>query len=174
MGKSGIAVVILLGLVLTVGLACGKGSTPPPPQPTGQPKATATVVPTSAALPTSTLTPAPSATPQRDVRIWKIHWRGLEPFTEKDEWIGIMNYEYEDVNLQDWVVKDITDGYPDFTFPHYVLGARSIVRVYTNERHEGSFNFESEVPVWNNSHPDEAALYDQDGLLVSTGSYNID
>lgn len=76
-------------------------------------------------------------------------------------------------NLNGWVLKDISEGYPSLTFPYYLLEPGATIRVYTNEIHPewGGFSFGSGKAVWNNADPDTAALYDDEGREVSRKSY---
>ena len=39
----------------------------------------------------------------------------------------------DSVDLDGWVLKDISEGYPSFVFPSYILQLGKGVRVYTNE-----------------------------------------
>ena len=68
---------------------------------------------------------------------------------------------------------DQSDGSPSFTFTAWSLEPGAAVRVYTDEDHPdwGGFSFGRGSAVWSNSDPDEAALFDQDGELVSTRTY---
>ena len=68
---------------------------------------------------------------------------------------------------------DVDDGRPRFVFPSWVMAPGSVVRVYTNQVHRqyGGFSFGSGTAIWNNAEPDEAALYDRSGTLVSRKSY---
>ena len=75
--------------------------------------------------------------------------------------------------MEGWRLEDISDGKPQFLFPTWPLGPGSVLRVYTNEVHPewGGFSFGNGSAVWNNSDPDTAGLYDEQGVLVSTRSY---
>jgi len=107
------------------------------------------------------------------VKITKIFYDGLVPRTESDEYVEITNLGSGPVDLKGWVIKDVSEGYPSFTFPSYVLQPGKSVRVYTNEIHSeyGGFSFGSGKAVWNNSNPDTAVLYDAQGQEVSRESY---
>jgi hypothetical protein len=72
-----------------------------------------------------------------------------------------------------WVLKDISDGSPSFTFPSYILKPGQSIRVYTNEVHPeyGGFSFGRGSAIWNNSDPDTAALFNAQGQEVSRKSY---
>jgi hypothetical protein len=87
--------------------------------------------------------------------------------------VEITNLGSEPQDLAGWVLKDISDGYPSFTFPLYVLAPGQSIRVYTNEIHleYGGFSFGYGKAVWNNSDPDIAALYNAQGQEVSRKSY---
>lgn len=114
--------------------------------------------------------PAPSGT---SVQITKIFYDGVVPRVESDEYVEITNLGSEPQDLSGWVLKDIADGKPSFTFPSYVLAPGESVRVYTNEIHQeyGGFSFGSGSSVWNNKDPDRAALYNAQGQEVSRKSY---
>jgi len=166
-----VALVLLAGILLMSGFACNDGTGPSPspgPKPTPAPKATAT--PTSTPTPTATALPAGS-----DIQIHRIYYKG-RGFEESNEYVSIKNYGDEDLNIEGWVLQDITDGEPIFRFPFHVLSRGELVRVYTNEVHlgYGGFSFYSREPVWNNTHPDTAALYNRKGELVSTFTYVIE
>jgi hypothetical protein len=167
------AVSLLLGIFVVSTLACGGGSSShPTPRPTQPPSATATAELTA----TATLSTTPTATPSYSVKIYQIVYRGDVLRGEPDEYVVIMNYGDVDVNIYGWVLKDITDGYPSFTFPQFILGRGEMIRVYTKEYDTdwGGFRFNVDEGVWNNSHPDVAALYDRFGNLVSEATYEIE
>jgi len=117
------------------------------------------------------LPPTPSTA--TNVKITKIFYDGLEPRTESDEYVEIKNLGSEPVDLEGWVIKDTSDGYPSLTFPAYILQPGKSIRVYTNEIHPeyGGFSFGSGKAVWNNSSPDTAVLYNAQGQEVSRKSY---
>ena len=95
------------------------------------------------------------------------------PRTESDEYVEIMNLGNDPVDLKSWVLKDVADGRPSFTFPSYVLQPGNSIRVYTNEIHPeySGFSFGSGTAVWNNTNPDIAALFNAQGQEVSRKSY---
>ena len=119
------------------------------------------------------LTPIPEITKVVNIQITRIFYDGQVPRVESDEYVEITNLGSEPVNLADWVLKDISEGYPSFTFPTYILQPGKNVRVYTNEIHPeyGGFSFGSGKAVWNNTDPDTAALYNVQGQEVSRKSY---
>ncbi|GAI90453.1 unnamed protein product, partial [marine sediment metagenome] len=108
-----------------------------------------------------------------NVQITKIFYDGLVYRVESDEYVEITNLGSEPQDLAGWVLKDISEGYPSFTFPHYVLAPGAAIRVYTNEIHPewGGFSFGYGKAIWNNTDPDTAALYDAQGQEVSRKSY---
>lgn len=168
MNVARVAVILMLGVMLVTGFACDNG-----PEPTPKPTPATKPTPTSSAVPTAT----PEPTPLPDVRIHYIKWKDkYHPFTESGEYVSIQNYGEEYLNLQGWELIDLTDGYPSYIFKHYILKPGFTVRVYTDYTWEegGSHSFEWDEPIWNNSHPDVAALYNAQGELVSTRSYTID
>jgi len=120
-----------------------------------------------------TPTPIPLLTGVQNVQITYIFYDGLVPRVESDEYVEITNLGDQPQDLAGWVLKDISEGYPSFTFPSYILAPGKNVRVYTNEYHPewGGFSFEYSRAIWNNSEPDVAALYNAQGKEVSRKSY---
>ena len=108
-----------------------------------------------------------------NVQITYIFYDGLVPRVESDEYVEITNLGDQPQDLVGWVLMDISEGYPSFTFPSYILAPGESIRVYTNEYHPewGGFSFEYGRAVWNNSEPDVAVLYDSQGKEVSRRSY---
>ena len=108
-----------------------------------------------------------------NIKITKIFYDGLVPNVESDEYVEITNLGDQPQELTGCVLTDISDGYPSFTFPSYILAPGKSVRVYTNEYHPewGGFSFEYGRAIWNNAKPDEAVLYDNQGREVSRRSY---
>ncbi len=108
-----------------------------------------------------------------DIVISYIHYNGVVPRTESDEYVEITNEGTVSQDLEDWRLVDIAEGYPEFRFPTFVLEPGRSIRVYTNEIHLewGGFSFESGRAVWNNSDTDVAVLYDNAGVEVSRRSY---
>ncbi len=109
----------------------------------------------------------------RNVRITYIFYDGLVPRIESDEYVEITNLGDQPQELAGWVLMDISEGYPSFTFSSYILAPGESTRVYTNEYHPewGGFSFEYSRAIWSNSEPDVAALYDSQGKEVSRKSY---
>lgn len=132
-----------------------------------------TMASTPASTPTPTLTPTPEPTKAVNVQITRIFYDGQVSRVESDEYVEITNLGSEPVELAGWVLKDVSEGYPSFTFPSYALQPSKSVRVYTNEIHPeyGGFSFGSGTAVWNNSSPDTAVLYNAQGKEVSRKSY---
>ena len=143
------------------------------PASTPTPTRTPTSTPTPSPTPTPTPTPSPTPSTVTNVKITKICYDGLVPRTESDEYVELTNLGSEPLDLKGWVLKDISEGYPSFTFPSYVLQPGKSIRVYTNEIHPeyGGFSFESGKAVWNNSSPDTAALFNAQGQEASRKSY---
>ena len=108
-----------------------------------------------------------------NVQITYIFYDGVVYRTESDEYVEITNLGDTSQDLKGWLLKDISEGYPSFTFPSYVLAPGAKVRVYTNEIHPewGGFSFGSGKAVWNNSIPDTAVLKNAEGQEVSRKSY---
>jgi len=108
-----------------------------------------------------------------NVKITRIFYDGNVPRVESDEYVEIKNLGDEAQDLFGWKLKDISDGYPELIFPHYVLLPHQSIRVYTNEIHPewGGFSFHFGQAVWNNTRPDVAVLYNAQGEEVSRKSY---
>ena len=111
--------------------------------------------------------------PALNVQITYIFYDGLVFQAESDEYVEITNLGDQPQNLAGWVLKDISEGYPSFTFPSYILAPSESIRVYTNEYHPewGEFSFEYGRAIWNNSEPDVAVLYNSQDEEVSRRSY---
>ena len=122
-------------------------------------------------LPPPTTTPLP--TEVQNVQVTHIFYDGLVPRVESDEYVEITNLGDQPQDLAGWVLKDVSEGYPSFTFPSYILAPGKSIRVYTNEYHPewGGFSFEYSRAIWNNSEPDVAVLYNSHGNEVSRKSY---
>ena len=122
------------------------------------------------ALPPSPTSPT---TEIQNVQITHIFYDGLVPNVESDEYVEITNLGDQPQDLAGWVLMDISDGYPSFTFPSYILAPGKSIRIYTNEYHPewGGFSFEYSQAIWNNSEPDVAVLYDSQDKEVSRKSY---
>jgi len=169
-----IAIMMALGAML-IATSCGGGNGPHP-TPTTTPTSTHTATPMSS--PTATAagkTPTATFTTQIAdcMEIYRIKYKGIKE-NEPDEYVTIRNRCDENLNLQGWVLKNTTNNStPSFTFPFYILMAHTKVEVYTNELYQNSFRFNYPMPIWNNSVPDTAALYDAKGRLISTKSYEI-
>ena len=108
-----------------------------------------------------------------DVQITHIFYDGLVPRVESDEYVEITNLGKQPVDLKDWMLTDISEGNPSFTFPSYILAPDKSIRVYTNEYHPewGGFSFGYGKAIWNNTEPDVAVLYDNQGNVISQKSY---
>ena len=115
----------------------------------------------------------PSPIMVENVQITYIFYDGLVPYVESDEYVEITNLGDQPQELTGCVLMDISEGYPSFTFPSYILAPGKSIRVYTNEYHSewGGFSFEYSQPIWNNSEPDVAVLYNNQGKEVSRKSY---
>jgi len=117
--------------------------------------------------------PPPPPPEAPDIQITNIFYDGLVPRVESDEYVEITNLGDQPQDLAGWVLQDISQGYPSFTFPSYTLPPGESIRVYTNEHHPewGGFSFEYGRAIWNNREPDVAVLYDDQGTEVSRKSY---
>ncbi len=108
-----------------------------------------------------------------NIQITRIFYDGLVPRVESDEYVEITNLGDQPQDLAGWVLKDISEGYPLFTFPPYILAPGKSIRVYTNEYHPewGGFSFEYGRAIWSNTEPDVAVLYENRDKEVSRKSY---
>lgn len=108
-----------------------------------------------------------------NIQITHILYDGQVPRVESDEYVEITNLGNKAQDLAGWVLKDISDEEPSFTFPSYILAPGKSIRVYTNEVHPeyGGFSFGYGQAIWNNTDPDIAALYDAQGQEISRKSY---
>ena len=108
-----------------------------------------------------------------DIQITHIFYDGLVFRVESDEYVEITNLGDQPQDLAGCVLMDISEGYPSFTFPSYILAPGKSIRVYTNEYHPewGGFSFEYGRAIWNNNEPDVAVLYNSQGEEVSRKSY---
>ncbi len=115
----------------------------------------------------------PSSIIVENIEITYIFYDGLVPYVESDEYVEITNLGNQPQELTGCVLVDISEGYPSFTFPSYILAPGKSIRVYTNEYHSewGGFSFEYSQPIWNNSEPDVAVLYNNQSEEVSRKSY---
>ena len=109
----------------------------------------------------------------RDIYINDIVYKGLETAGEPDEYVEIQNWGKEPVDLTGWNLVNITQGYPSFKFPSFVLEPTNTIRIYTNEIHTewGGFSFGYDQPIWSNKEPDTAVLYNAQGQEVTRKSY---
>jgi hypothetical protein len=109
---------------------------------------------------------------ESNVQISHISYYGVM-HGEFDEFVQITNFGDLPQDLTGWVLTDVSDGHPSYTFPPYLLGPGGNIRVYTNQVHIpwGRFSFQYDEAVWDNSDPDVAALYDAQGQEVSRRSY---
>ena len=136
-------------------------------------QASSVIVDTESPAPSENPEPSPPESQQNvNVQITDIFYDGLVPSVESDEYVEITNLGALQVDLAGWVLKDIS-GNPSFTFPSYILQPGKQLRVYTNEVHSeyGGFTFGYGKAIWNNSNPDTAALFNDQGQEVSRRSY---
>ena len=133
----------------------------------------AVVSPPSTPTPTPTPTSTPTPSAASNVQITRIFYDGVVPRVESDEYVEITNLSDSPQDLGGWLLKDISEGYPSFTFPDYILEPSATIRVYTDEVHPewGGFSFGYGKAIWNNKEPDIAALYNAQGQEVSRKSY---
>ncbi|HEX73833.1 MAG TPA: hypothetical protein G4N93_01605 [Dehalococcoidia bacterium] len=108
-----------------------------------------------------------------NVQITYIFYDGLVPRVESDEYVEITNRGDHPQEITGCVLTDISEGYPSFTFPSCILAPGKSIRIYTDEYHPewGGFSFEYSQAIWNNTEPDVAALYDNQGREIYRKSY---
>ncbi len=123
--------------------------------------------------PTPTPTPITPSVGASNILITRIFYDGLVRQVESDEYVEITNAGEQAQDLAGWILKDVSEGYPSFIFPSYVLAPGKSIRVYTNEHHLewGGFSFEYSQAIWHNTEPDVAVLYNREGKEVSRKSY---
>jgi hypothetical protein len=203
-----ISFTVLLFLTLSLAAGCAQSNpslppTPPEPPPAQPPTASENQTPEEP--PPATEAIAATSSP---VLITYIRYKGTvylpDPETcicykrvEPDEYVVIKNLSETYVKMGGWVLKNITKGYPSFTFPlNFIFGPGQIIRVYTDEIYPEcgtwlEFGGDSKAPycenpgkiwfsfnwaagdIWSNEKPDVAVLYDAQGNEVSRKSYAV-
>ena len=145
--------------------------------------------------------------PLSTVQITRVHYFGTVyppedcqcyERNEPDEYVVVRNLGDGWEDVRGWLLKNITKGYPSFTFPAYfpcvpeyferyheedfsgvppipcILGPKQSAVIYTDEIHPEtgclSFNFGT-GNIWDNEIPDIAVLYNNEGMEVSRKSY---
>jgi hypothetical protein len=203
-----ISITVLLFLTFNLVVACAQPNSGPPPTPPKPPPAqptTASENQTPEEPPPVTEAIAATSSP---VLITYIRYKGTVYSTdpencifykrvEPDEYVVIKNLSETYVKMDGWVLKNITKGYPSFTFPlKFTFGPGEIIRVYTDEIYPEcgtwlEFGGDSKAPycenhgkiwfsfnwaagdIWNNEKPDVAVLYDAQGNEVARKSYAV-
>jgi hypothetical protein len=203
-----ISFTVLLFLTLSLAAGCAQSNpslppTPPEPPPAQPPTASENQTPEEP--PPATEAIAATSSP---VLITYIRYKGTvylpDPENclcykrvEPDEYVVIKNLSETYVKMGGWVLKNITKGYPSFTFPlNFIFGPGQIIRVYTDEIYPEcgtwlEFGEDSKAPycenpgkiwfsfnwaagdIWSNEKPDVAVLYDAQGNEVSRKSYTV-
>ncbi len=112
---------------------------------------------------------------------------------EPDEYVVITNSGERPQRIGGWTLKNITKGYPSFTFPmDFVLNPGQSVIITTDKVYPDCgawLEFGTKAPyctkqpwfsfffgpgdIWDNNVPDIAVLYDASGKEVSSKSYTI-
>ncbi len=119
---------------------------------------------------------------------------------EPDEYVVITNTSQSWIDIGGWTLRNITRGYPCFTFPHLLstcppyldnyydcgnncvppapcmLGPHQSFRIYTDEINpaSGGFTFNyGPGDMWDNESPQTAVLYDSNGNEISRLTYNL-
>lgn len=145
-----------------------------------------------------------AAVPHPIVEISHIHYKGevyprnpeeciCYEVKEPDEYVVITNRGERPQKMGGWTLKNVTKGYPAFTFPSdFVLSPGQSVLITTNKVYPGCgawLEFGTKAPyctkqlwfsfffgpgdIWNNKAPDTAVLYDASGKEVSRKSYMV-
>jgi len=199
---------VLLLLTLSLAAACARSNTSPPPTPPEAPPAQPSAVSENQTPEEPPPVAEAVAETSSPVLITYIRYKGTVYLptpenclcyerVEPDEYVVIKNLSETYVEMGGWVLKNITKGYPSFTFPlDFIFGPGQIIRVYTDEIYpecgawlefgEGtkapycenpgkiwfSFNWGA-GDIWSNETPDVAVLYDARGDEVSRKSYAV-
>ena len=131
--------------------------------------ATATKTSTSTATKTSTSTTLVILT-TGDIQITRIDYDGVANTYEPDEYVEIMNFDTNSIQLHNWTLRDLAEHV--YTFSSFVIAPNQTCRIYTNETHADfcSFNYGSSQGIWNNTR-DTAYLKDSTGKLIDEYSY---
>lgn len=106
-----------------------------------------------------------------DVAITYICFNGKEKRTEADEYVEVVNFGSNLIDLSNWQLS--AGKQQKFNFPEKsVLKPYAKIRVYTNltDTQSGGYSFNSHTAVWNNK-GDTGVLNDNRGLIVSEYSY---
>ncbi len=205
-----ISFTVLLLLTLSLTAACAQSNTSPPstssePPPVQPPAVSENQTPEEPPPVTEVVAPT---SPPSPVRITYIRYKGAlypaEPeccrcykMVEPDEYVVIKNLSETSVKMGGWVLKNMTKGYPSFTFPlSFIFGPGEIIRVYTDEIYPEckawlEFGEDTKAPycenpgkiwfsfnwavgdIWSNETPDVAVLYDAQGNEISRKSYTV-
>lgn len=135
------------------------------------PTLTFTTTPTRTKTPTATITRTPTLQVKitGNVQIISIFYDGSGDY-EPDEYVVIQNKDANPIQLQNWTLRDIANHI--YTFPSFVIQPNQTCRVYTNQSHPETcnFNYGSGTAIWNNS-GDTAYLRNSANILIDTYSY---
>lgn len=132
------------------------------------PDGTPTVTPTPTNTPLPTVVP-PSSVP--NVRITQIEYDPASGTDLEGEFVRIVNNEAGPVDLTGWHLSDEADTV--FTFPAYILGPGTVVKVWVREGTNSSNElfWGRNRSVWNNG-GDTAFLKNASNVLVDSCSYS--
>ncbi len=105
---------------------------------------------------TASIKPSTNVASGVGVTISDIHYDGVVPKTESDEYVVITNNYNSPIDVSGYYIYVATTGTqgPTFTFPKgTTLKANQSIRVYTNEIHKetGGFSYGSGKAVWSNN-----------------------
>lgn len=145
-----------------------------------------------------------TAVPHPTVEISHIHYKGevyprnpeeciCYEVPEPDEYVVIINRGERPQRMGGWALKNVTKGYPTFTFPlDFILSPAQSVLITTNKIYPDCgawLEFGTKAPyctkqawfsfffgpgdIWDNKAPDTAVLYDASGKEVSRKSYTV-
>ncbi|MGA7678483.1 MAG: lamin tail domain-containing protein [Dehalococcoidia bacterium] len=203
-----ISFTVLIFLTLSLAMACAQSNTSPPPTPPEPPPAQPPAVSENQTPEEPPPVSEAIAATSSPIEITYIRYKGTvylpDPENclcykriEPDEYVVIKNLSETSVKMGGWVLKNITKGYPSFTFPPYfVFGPGQIIRVYTDEIYPEcgawlEFGGDSKAPycenpgkiwfsfnwgvgdIWSNEKPNIAVLYNARGNEVSRKSYVV-
>jgi|GEM_PF-2109622 len=135
---------------------------------TATPTSTGDLTATPTSTGDSTATPTVTLVTQSEVRITYIEYKPT--VTKTGEYLLIENFGSSSVNMTGWTLRDAVP--TTFTFPIYMLQARSVVTiwVYTGTNDAQNLYWGRTQDVWNNS-GDTAILSDAQGKEIHRFTY---
>jgi hypothetical protein len=84
---------------------------------------------------------------------------------KKEEYVDIQNMGSSDVDLEGWNL--VSERGHQECYLAGIIKASEILRIWSGESKEIGFSCGYNSPIWNNSEPDPAVLYNAQGVEVS-------